>query len=351
MIVSTTLTGSNAQIIGDALASVVDQVDRCLVIDTGARDDTLAVAARVAGDKLITRELTWTNDFAAARNFALAAAAELSATFALTVDTDERMLFDKGFDLRERLARTKANVLLVSYEDGCYAKERIVRLPAKVTWKGPTHEVLDGQRRGETELLAGVRFKELHKDAEAAKRKYERDVAMLQAHTRAHPNDPRWHYYLGASLHDLRRYEEAIPAFVACAALRGWAEEGAWACYRAAECYCALQRWPEAIEVCAIGLSIRPSTAELAWLAGWAAHKAGRHEDAIAWSKMAIANGLYEGVGKRYERIGFRHAPALWEGPYDVLRWSLAAVGDAPAAKAAERDWTAAKRARERDRR
>ena len=44
MIVSTTLTGSNADIIGDALASVLEQVDRCIVIDTGAKDDTVEVA-------------------------------------------------------------------------------------------------------------------------------------------------------------------------------------------------------------------------------------------------------------------------------------------------------------------
>ena len=75
MIVSTTLTASNADIIGDALASVLTQVDRCLVIDTGARDDTLEVARQVAGEKLLVREFPWRNDFAAARNFALDAAA------------------------------------------------------------------------------------------------------------------------------------------------------------------------------------------------------------------------------------------------------------------------------------
>ena len=56
MIVATTLTGSNADIIGDALASVLQQVDRCIVIDTGAKDDTLEVARKVAGDKLLLRE-------------------------------------------------------------------------------------------------------------------------------------------------------------------------------------------------------------------------------------------------------------------------------------------------------
>ena len=67
MLVSTTLTGSNAAIIGDALKSVLAQVDRCLVIDTGATDDTLDVARRVAGDKFVLAQFKWCNDFAAAR--------------------------------------------------------------------------------------------------------------------------------------------------------------------------------------------------------------------------------------------------------------------------------------------
>ena len=98
MIVSTTLTASNADLIGDALASVVAHVDRCLVIDTGARDDTLEVARRVAGEKLLLREFPWRDDFAAARNFALDAAAEAGGHWAVTLDTDERLVFEPGFD-------------------------------------------------------------------------------------------------------------------------------------------------------------------------------------------------------------------------------------------------------------
>ena len=347
MIVSTTLTGSNAGIIGDALASVAPHVDRCIVIDTGARDDTLAVARQVAGDKLFVREFPWRNDFAAARNFALQAATQVGARWAVAVDTDERLVPDPGFDLRRELARAKAKVLLVSAQDGSYAKERIFRLPAKVKWQGPTHEAVVGKREGDSAILPGLRFSELPKDAATAQAKYERDVAILREHTRAHPQDPRWHYYLGASLHDLGRYEEAIAAFRACAELRGWAEEGAWACYREATCLCELQRWAEAIDACARGLSIRPATAELAWLAGWAALRAKRYPDAIAWSNMAVVNGLFDGAGASFERISFRHLPALYEGPYDVLRWTFTALGSKEAAEAAAQEWAAAKLARE----
>lgn len=347
MIVSTTLTASNADIIGDALASVVDHVDRCLVIDTGVRDDTLEVARRVAGERLLVREFAWKNDFAAARNFALEAAREAGATWALTVDTDERLLFDPGFDLRRALSATRANVLLVSDESGHYGKERILRLPTAMRWTGPTHEALGGQRAGDAEQLDGLRFRELPKDEAALRRKFERDVAILRRHTRQHAKEPRWHYYLGASHQDLGQYAAAIDAYRACAALGGWNEEGAWACYRAAECCCALQRWGEALEFCARGLAIRPATAELAWLAGFAAYSAKRYEDAIAWSNMAVVNGLHDGAGAGFPRKGFRNPTALYEGPYDVLRWTFKALGNAAAAAEAEREFAAAKRARE----
>jgi tetratricopeptide (TPR) repeat protein len=351
MIVSTTLTASNADLIGDALASVVGHVDRCLVIDTGARDDTLEVARRIAGDTLLVREFPWKNDFAAARNFALESAQAAGAHWAVTVDTDERLEFDPGFDLRAALAVTRANVLLVSDENGCYGKERIVRLPTAVRWVGPTHEALGGQREAETETLAGVRFRELPKDEAALRRKFERDVAILRKYTRQHAREPRWHYYLGASHHDLGQYAAAIDAYRACAALGGWAEEGAWACYRAADCCCSLQRWTEAIEFCAKGLALRPATAELAWLAGYAAYKARRYEDAIAWSNMAIVNGLHDGAGAGFPRKGFRNPTALHEGPYDVLRWTFKALGNEAAADEAAREFEAAKRAREAARR
>ncbi len=346
MIVSTTLTASNADIIGDALASVLDHVDRCIVIDTGAADDTLEVARRVAGDRLIVREFPWRNDFAAARNFAMAAATDAGAEWAVTVDTDERLVFDAGFDLREALASTPAKVLRVGISDGSYAKERIVRLATSMRWVGPTHEALDGQQQGDAELLLGVHFRELPKDEAALKRKFERDVAVLRRHLKTHSREPRWHYYLGASHQDLGQWAAAIEAYKACAALGGWAEEGAWACYRAAECCCRQQRWKEAIEFCARGLTIRPATAELAWLAGYAANQAGRHVDAIAWSNMAIVNGLYQGAGGTFERVSFRHPPALYEGPYDVRRSVFKALGNPEAEAEAEQEYENARQAR-----
>jgi tetratricopeptide (TPR) repeat protein len=349
LIISTTLTGSNADIIGDAIASVVDHVDRCLVIDTGVSDDSIAVARARAGEKFLLREFAWKNDFAAARNFALQAATDAGGQWAVTLDTDERLAFAPGFDLRATLGRARANVLLVNADAGTYAKERIIRLPAAVRWSGPTHEVLEGQRSGESEVLPGVKFRELSKDAASLRKKFERDVAILRKYTRQHASQPRWFYYLGASHQDLGEYAAAIDTYKACAELGGWPEEGAWACYRAAECCCKLERYAEALHFCAAGLAVRPATAELAWLAGFAAYRIGRHADAIAWANMAIANGLYEGQGAQFARISFRYPVALYEGPYDILRWAHQALGDAEASTRAALKYESAKRAREQE--
>ncbi len=52
------------------------------------------------------------------------------------------------------------------------------------------------------------------------------------------------------------------------------------------------------------------------------------------------------GRGAQFERVSFRH-PGLYEGPYDVLRWTYKALGKDKEAAEAERDYGLARRARE----
>lgn len=343
-IVSTTLTGNNAAVIGDAIRSVVGWVDLCLVIDTGVTDRSLEIAREVAGEKYVERQLRWINDFGAARNFALDAAHELGGDWAVTVDTDER-LEPRGEDLRAEAAAAAEGVLMVTHESGAYAKERLFRLPAKVRFSGPTHESYAAYEVG-VRTLEKARFIEVPKTPEAYRAKFERDVDILRRHTKAHPKDPRWFYYLGDSLQNLRRHDEAVRAYRACAALRGWNEESAWACYRAAECLIAIDRHAEAVEQCAAGLALHAGIAELPWLAAFASWKAGRPDQAVFWARLAIPMGWFMGRGRDAKRISFRNMSALYEGPFDVLRFALKALGDEAGAAEAERLHAEATRAR-----
>lgn len=344
-IASTTLTGNNAESIADALASVVDWVDHCLVIDTGVTDETLQIARKVAGPKYVERRFEWCHDFAAARNFALDAAHELGADWAVTLDTDER-IHPNGEDLRAVLGAAQEGVLMLADSGRTYAKERCFRLPMRERFSGPTHEAFPSYKVG-VRTLERATFSELGKSPEALKRKFERDIAILQKHVRAHPDDPRWHYYLGESLKNSGRPAEAVAPYDKCASLRGWNEESAWACYRAAECLSQLGRFSDAVDRCAMGLARHAGLAELAWLAAFCCFQRGDAAQACYWARLAITHGLFRGDGASVPRIGFRHPPALYEGPYDVLRFALRRLGDNAGADEAEVLYQQALRARQ----
>jgi tetratricopeptide (TPR) repeat protein len=247
--------------------------------------------------------------------------------------------------VRAALATSDADALHANHAGGSYGKERFFRLPARGRYVGPTHEafIADGARSG---TLPGVVFDELAKSPKDYRRKVERDIAILSRHTAGHPEDPRWFYYLGDSLAGLGRHEEAVAAFRVCASLNGWDEERAWALYRAAECLLKLDRPEEAVEACAVGMGKHAGLAELPWLAAYASWQAGRPAQAIYWARQAIAMGHFAGAGATVPRIGFRHPPALWEGPYDVLRFALRATGDVAGANEAEQRFQAARAAR-----
>jgi hypothetical protein len=348
-IVSMTMTGSNRDIIADALCSVVDWVDWCLLVDTGIDDDTIEVARSVVGDKLIVRHFPWCNDFSAARNFSLAAAAEIGADWAVTIDSDER-IYTHGVDVRAALATSNEVSLFTHYVTGDYTKDRFFRLPVDGKFKGPTHEAFyrnDG-RGGATVGVPGVVFDELVKSEERFRHKDERDVAILTRYIESVPDEPRWPFYLGNSLQRLGRLEEAVAAFRACAALRGWEEESAWAHYRAAECLFALGRVEEALESCVQGLTRHAGLADLSWYAAYLSLQLGRPQQAVYWARLSIAMGYFEGIGPSIERIAWRYPFGLWEGPYDVLRFALRQLNDVSGAEEAERLYHEAVAARER---
>lgn len=346
-IVSTTLAGNNEGIIRDALKSVVDWVDACLVIDTGATDATMAVADEVAGGKLMFVEWPWADDFAKARNFALESASTLGFKWAITLDTDERIL-PQGDDIRSILLEAPSDVgaFNMRAEGGTYDKPRCIRLPARAEFRGAVHEAFPAYTL-KPRLFEKAEFRELAKTPEQIRSKAERDLRILTRLTETEPTDPRWHYYMGESFVHLNRLHEAIASYKACSALRGWPEESAWACYRAAECFFRLNDPLKALEVCCQGLERHSGITELAWLAGFACYQLKRFEDAVSWARMAAANGYFRGSGALTTRIGFRFWPGLYEGPYDVLRFALKHLNRHDEASVAEVDFTRAKGERE----
>lgn len=172
-------------------------------------------------------------------------------------------------------------------------------------------------------------------------------MEILTKHTAAHPTDPRWFYYLGDAYSILGEHEQAVAAFHRCSDLRGWDEEGAWAMYRAAESLQQLNRYDEAIEALAKGMSRHPGIPELPWFASFLSYNAGDHQHAAWWARLATVHDCYKGTCP--PRVGFEHPFARYEGPYDVLHWSLLALGDMVGAADAERMFQEAVQKQQRD--
>lgn len=122
------------------LSSLAGRVDAVLVADTGSTDRTRAVALRL-GARVV--DVPWTDDFAAARNAALA---HVTTPWALHVDADEVLLPGQGCaGLAALLARTDADVLTaVTHHLGTDRSTTEVRpgllRVGTVRWEGRVHE-------------------------------------------------------------------------------------------------------------------------------------------------------------------------------------------------------------------
>ena len=263
-------------------------------------------------------------DFSAARNELLQKCADEGYEWAFMLDTDETLHVPDVSCLRTWLT-DDTNMLHVWAVDQSYAKPRIFKLPARGRYVGPTHEcwVSDGGKI-ETIPASVATFSELPKTAEQYKAKAERDQKILWEYTAEHPDDPRWWYYLGDTYAGLGEDALAVDAFDRCWSLDGWDEESAWAAYRIAEIACKGNDYREALQWCCNGMARHSGMAELPWLAGFCCFHLGRYQQAIWWERMAIA--LNKAKAAEY-RINFRHEPALWEGPYDVMAHAYAAMG------------------------
>jgi hypothetical protein len=349
MIVATMLCGNNEAIVTDAISSVASFVDELLLVDTGVTDDSVNIAKRLMGSRLSVVQYKWINDFSNARNFALNVATQKGARWAVTIDTDERLIIPQQLrnvdDVRSQLNVNK-NVLawLVSDRERTYTKERFLRIPTNLTWNGKTHEALVGAEEGERHVLEDWSFFEVPKTEEQFHKKLERDLKILIEETRENPSNARWWYYLGQTLEGLNQIERAIPAYIACAEIKdGWPEQAAWACFCASKCFIKLERYSEAIDVCVRGLSAQPGSPELAWQAGYCAYQLKQFHDAIAWSHMAIAIGAVEGCDAGKNRVGFRHLVGWYEGPYDVNRFAYQQLNLPQAAEEWEQKYHRAK--------
>ncbi|MDE2277078.1 MAG: glycosyltransferase, partial [Burkholderiales bacterium] len=197
------------------LRSVAPWVDEMLVLDTGSRDDTVAVA-RACGARVA--HFDWCDDFAAARNAALDRAA---ADWHLVLDADEWLL-DGGPALAALRHQAPDFVGALRLEDegaaAGTARNWLSRvLPGEVRYAGTIHE--QPQHRRPVRRLP-LRVAHDGYDAAGLARKRHRNRPLLVQALAAAPDDAYLWFHLGKDCAAYDEQAEAAQAFARAEALR-----------------------------------------------------------------------------------------------------------------------------------
>jgi glycosyltransferase involved in cell wall biosynthesis len=207
------------------LDSVAPWVDTTWVLDTGSRDDTAAIAAAHGAQ---VRHFAWIDDFAAARNAALDAAA---ADWHVVLDADE-WLIDGGAALAALRHTAPAFVgsigLLDRFDDGQprTAHLRLSRvLPGSVRYAGRVHE--QPQHTLPVRPLALTVGHDGYLPGRLAAKRG-RNRRLLQRALEASPGDAYLWYQLGKDAAVYDEHAEAEAAFARAASAAEAPRAGWW---------------------------------------------------------------------------------------------------------------------------
>jgi tetratricopeptide (TPR) repeat protein len=125
------------------LASVAGFVDEMVVVDTGSRDYTVAIAERCGA---VVHRLPWPGDFAPARNRALE---WVHGDWVLVLDADEQLRPEAREPLRQLMAQSDLLLInLLRFEQGALQSpyssvSRLFRRHAAIRWSRPYHAMVD----------------------------------------------------------------------------------------------------------------------------------------------------------------------------------------------------------------
>lgn len=287
MLVSTTLAGPGAEdSIVEALRSCSHLVSYHLIALSGASAFPLQEAIDRLPElakKVIYRAYEWPNSYGEARTEMLRWAESFGATWALTVDCDERLELD---EVPHEAMAEHWLTLAVLERGGGYSKPRWLRCGAGLQWVGDCCERLLPE---ESVALVDGRFWELEKTEEQEQVRMERGVSRMPGML-AKDDHPQWirHYaecLLGTG--DKAGAEVQLQRLLSNP--RANREARSWAHFRLAQFEIQRGDFEQAQRRAALGIAQDPGyIQEFGALLAFIAGKQGRGEDAIMWATYAL---------------------------------------------------------------
>ncbi len=198
------------------LDSARDLVDEIVVVDTGSSDRSLAIACE-RGCR--TFELPWTDDFSAARNFALQQA---RFSWILSLDADEVIADPAAGEKLRRACSQPASPAYIIYQDNLLDSGRVEEVPVlrlfwnhtSIYFRNPVHESI-GEALLETWPAYVPPTVDLHLRHYGhlranARGKHERNLALLRRWVAEHPENIYARYKLGMTLREVQQGEAGL---------------------------------------------------------------------------------------------------------------------------------------------
>ncbi len=234
---------NESQIIVRCLEHALPHVDAIAILDTGSTDDTVERAKsfleqsnkpfQIASDPFKNFGYSRTQSFRVAQALCTTLQWDADRTYAMAVDADMVICPSPAFKEFEMTL----NGYSVIQANGHLKYYNLRFMKCAYDWKciGGTHEYWSGDPTGK--IPYETFYIDDRNDGGCKSDKFERDVRLLRADIEENPKNERAHYYLGQSLKDLGRFEEAIEMFKKRIELGGWYEENWYAHYMIGKCY------------------------------------------------------------------------------------------------------------------
>ncbi len=196
---------NEARCLARCLRSVHHTVDEIVVVDTGSTDGTGEIACEY-GARLHT--FTWSDDFSAARNFALA---RTTGSWILVLDADETVSEPLAGEIKDfvrgppQVGRLKIVSDFMRQGQQLRSQAFVSRLfPRGAFFEGKIHEQV-------VSSLPRVNLRgELWHDGYLENLKSERNVSLLQAEIALDPQRAYLHYQLALEFNSLNRAQQAF---------------------------------------------------------------------------------------------------------------------------------------------
>lgn len=276
-----------AHVIRRCLDSVLPVIDRWAIVDTGSTDGTQdAIRAHLAhlpGDLV---ERPW-EDFATNRNQSLDLARATGADYALVIDADD--VLELADDAILPTANAPAYWCEIRVGTTRVARIQMPRLDLSWRYASVVHEHLvlpvpPGAPPVPVPGLAGWSMRTLRDGARWQDRRValERDVAALEGALATAPGDARLAFYLGQTLNQLGRFEEALARYREAADGEGADEQRFHALLAAGRVEVLVGRAADAAITLRSAAALRPWRAEPIVELARLANADGRHRAALA---------------------------------------------------------------------